>query len=75
MLVRVNRRPVTSKAVARLRSSVVVPRGVMTHPECELRPPAMQPTDTTAESAPEIDRIRCDQFLGGLLRHYERDAA
>ena len=27
------------------------------------------------ESAPEVGRIRCERFLGGLLRHYYRVAA
>lgn len=27
------------------------------------------------ESEPEVSRIRCERFLGGLLRHYYRAAA
>jgi putative transposase len=33
------------------------------------------PQELVSDAAPEIGRIRCQSFLGGLLRHYYRDAA
>lgn len=33
------------------------------------------PTDAPAARAPETYRVRCRQYLGGLLRHYCREAA
>lgn len=31
--------------------------------------------DPVSREAPSPERIRCQRFLGGLLRHYYRDAA
>jgi hypothetical protein len=33
------------------------------------------PQELWSNAPPEIGRIRCRQFLGGLLRHYYREAA
>jgi hypothetical protein len=33
------------------------------------------PEELASEPTPKIGRIRCQRFLGGLLRHYYRDAA
>ena len=45
--------------------------GNRTIPEAATGPP----TTLSATREPKIDRIRCRRFLGGLLKHYERDAA
>ena len=45
--------------------------GNRTIPEAAAGPPI----DPSATTWPEIHRIRCDQFLGGLLRHYSGEAA
>lgn len=33
------------------------------------------PTETPTSAAPKPHLIRCERFLGGLLRHYSREAA
>jgi putative transposase len=33
------------------------------------------PEDLAINHAPQLGRVRCQRFLGGLLRHYYRDAA
>jgi len=45
--------------------------GNRTIPEAATGPPTPMP----AIREPKIGRIRCRRFLGGLLKHYERDAA
>jgi putative transposase len=34
-----------------------------------------QPPEIAASDVPDVGRIRCRRFLGGLLRHYYREAA
>ena len=33
------------------------------------------PEELVADPVPALGRVRCERFLGGLLRHYYRDAA
>ncbi len=33
------------------------------------------PEDLAIDHAPQLGRVRCQRFLGGLLRHYYREAA